>query len=250
MKLESWTRYLVAAALVLLVGAAWVLAEEKTMRVEVRTEDGQEMTIDVNGVTEVIQLEDLADGEERIYDVGGHEVTVKRVGESLSLVHDGPMSGRFDGDHHDRLGVRGRQVGHGIGRVACRARAARDAAHTLWRVFAGGYRGLCFVTCVDVGNQYAHHTGVEDPLYRDDIVPGCSCERHDVRAVHRLQLQLQIGEITWGVLQIDDQPIESALAHDLRSHRAERLQETTDCLLAILELLLDEVFHEYAGLDC
>ena len=89
MKLESWTRYLVAAALVLLVGAAWVLAEEKTMRVEVRTEDGQEMTIDVNGVTEVIQLEDLADGEERIYDVGGHEVTVKRVGESLSLVHDG-----------------------------------------------------------------------------------------------------------------------------------------------------------------
>ena len=48
MKIESWVRYLVAAALVVLVGAAWVLAEEKTMKVEVRTEDGQEITLDSN----------------------------------------------------------------------------------------------------------------------------------------------------------------------------------------------------------
>jgi hypothetical protein len=117
MKLESWTRYLVAAALVLLVGAAWVLAEEKTMRVEVRTEDGQEMTIDVNGVTEVIQLEDLADGEERIYDVGGHEVTVKRVGESLSLVHDGPMSGHHLGGDCQKIWIGGDEEGSGEHRV-------------------------------------------------------------------------------------------------------------------------------------
>ena len=73
MKLESWTRYLVAAALIILVGAAWVLAEEKTMRVEVRADDGKEISIDVNGVTEVVTLDDLADGEERTYDVGGHD---------------------------------------------------------------------------------------------------------------------------------------------------------------------------------
>ncbi len=33
----AWTRYLVAAALILLVGAVWVLAEEIEMKVEVGT---------------------------------------------------------------------------------------------------------------------------------------------------------------------------------------------------------------------
>jgi len=117
MKLESWTRYLVAAALVILVGAAWVLAEEMTMNVEVRTEDGQEMTIDVNGVTEVIQLEDLADGEERTYDVGGHEVTVKRVDNRLTLVHDGPFTGRLHGGHHQKIWIGGDEEGSGEHRV-------------------------------------------------------------------------------------------------------------------------------------
>ncbi len=95
MKLESWTRYLVAAALIILVGAAWVLAEEKTMKVEVRSDDGKEISIDVNGVTETVTLDDLAEGEERTYDVGGHEVTVKRVEDRLTLVHDGLDGWRF-----------------------------------------------------------------------------------------------------------------------------------------------------------
>ena len=43
MKLESWVRYLVAAALVILFGAAWALAEDKTIKVEVRSDDGQEI---------------------------------------------------------------------------------------------------------------------------------------------------------------------------------------------------------------
>ena len=105
MKLESWMRYLVAAALVILVGGAWVLAEEKTMKVEVRTEDGREISIDVNGVTEIITLEDLVDGEEKAFDVGGHEVTVKRVGDRLSLVHDGMFAGHLHGGHHKEVWV-------------------------------------------------------------------------------------------------------------------------------------------------
>jgi hypothetical protein len=100
MKLESWMRYLVAAALVILVGAAWVLAGEETIRVEVRSEAGKEMTIDVNGVTEVIAVDDLADGEERIFDVGGREVAVRRVGDRLSLVHDGMFAGDLHGEGH------------------------------------------------------------------------------------------------------------------------------------------------------
>ncbi len=101
---SSWTRYLVAAALVLLVGAVWVLAEEIEMRVEVRNEGGQEITVDINGVKETIYLDDLADGEERSFDIGGHPITVKRVDDRLTLVHD-QMMGKLHqgGEGHSSL---------------------------------------------------------------------------------------------------------------------------------------------------
>jgi hypothetical protein len=105
MKLESWSRYLVAAVLILVVGAIWALAEETTMKVEVRSEDGRELTIDVNGVKEVVTLEDLAEGEERTFDVGGHEISVKRDGDRLLLVGEDGHHERFsatvtDGEPH------------------------------------------------------------------------------------------------------------------------------------------------------
>ena len=127
MKLESWTRYLVAAVMVLLVGAVWALGEEIKMKVEVRSDDGQEMTIDVNGVTEVIKLDDLADGEERTYDVGGHDVTVKRIDDRLTLVHDGQMMGHTDGDHHKMLWVEADEdAGHHGRRIVVMKRGDGD----------------------------------------------------------------------------------------------------------------------------
>ncbi len=88
MKIQ-WSRYLVAAALILVVGALWALADGSALKVEVRNEDGREITVDVNGVTEVIGLDDLAEGEVRSYEVGGHPITVTRVGDRLALVHEG-----------------------------------------------------------------------------------------------------------------------------------------------------------------
>ena len=123
MNRDSWTRYLVAAALVLLVGAVWVLAEETKMKIEVRNEGGQEITVDVNGVTEVISLDDLADGEERIFDVNGHPVTVKRVDDQLALVHDGHVMGKV---HH----------------------------------FAGGDEDMVWVTAGDEDEHGAHHVKI------------------------------------------------------------------------------------------
>ena len=121
MNRNSWTRYLVAAALVLLVGAVWVLAEEKKMKVEVRNDGGQEITVDVNGETEVIALDDLADGEERTFDVGGHPVTVKRVDDQLALVHEGHVMGKvhhFGGGDEDMVWVTaGDEDEHGAHRV-------------------------------------------------------------------------------------------------------------------------------------
>jgi len=89
MNRNAWTRYLMAAVLVLVVGAVWALAEEIEMKVEVRNQGGQEITVDVNGVKEVIHLDDLAEGEERSFDVGGHPIVVKRVDDQLTLIHEG-----------------------------------------------------------------------------------------------------------------------------------------------------------------
>jgi hypothetical protein len=98
MNRNTWTRYLVAAVLVLAVGAVWALAEEIEMKVEVRNEGGQEITVDINGVKETIYLDDLAEGEERSFDVGGHPIVVKRVDDQLTLIHEGgPMGEKI---HH------------------------------------------------------------------------------------------------------------------------------------------------------
>jgi len=102
---NSWARYLVAAALVLLVGAVWVLAEEIEMMVKVRNDGGEEITVDVNGVKETVRLDDLAEGEERVFDVGDHPITIKRVGDQLTLVHDQFMTGKLhhQGEGHGNL---------------------------------------------------------------------------------------------------------------------------------------------------
>ena len=84
----EWNRYLLAAVLILVVGAVWALAGEQQLKVEVRNLDGREITVDVNGVTEVISLDDLAEGEVRSYEVGGHPFTVKRSDDRLALVHE------------------------------------------------------------------------------------------------------------------------------------------------------------------
>ena len=88
----SWTRYLVAAALVLAVGVVWVFAGDE-VKIEIKNAGGEEITIDVNGETEVISLDDLADEESREYEIGGHPFTVHRHGDELKLDHG-------EGGHH------------------------------------------------------------------------------------------------------------------------------------------------------
>ncbi len=62
------------------------------------------ISVDVNGVTEVVRLEDLADGESRTFDVGDHELVVKRVGDDLTIINDGHGFGSF-GEHGTRVWV-------------------------------------------------------------------------------------------------------------------------------------------------
>ena len=129
----GWTRYLVAAALILLVGAVWVLAEEMKMKVEVRNEGGQEITIDVNGVKETISVDDLAEGEERMFDVGGHAFTVKRIDDQLTLVHeDGAMATIHDvhGAHGNMVWVtEDEELGEGAHKIIIKKQGGGDCNH-------------------------------------------------------------------------------------------------------------------------
>jgi len=96
MSKQTWVHWVVAAILVVVVGALIASAEE---RIEVRVEKNSsaEISVDVNGVTEVVRLDDLADGESRTFDVGDHELVVKRVGDDLTIVGDGHGFGAFGG---------------------------------------------------------------------------------------------------------------------------------------------------------
>lgn len=105
MSKQTWVQWVVAAVLVVVAGALIASAEE---RIEVRVEKNasDEVTVDVNGVAEVIHLDDLADGESRTFDVGDHELVVKRLGDELTIITDGDAFGSF-GDHgaHRQMNV-------------------------------------------------------------------------------------------------------------------------------------------------
>lgn len=88
MSRKTWVQLVLAAIVVVLVGAVIAAAEE---RIEVRVEKqgDDEVSVDINGVTEVIRLEDLAEGESRTFDVGDHELVVTRLGDELEVVTTG-----------------------------------------------------------------------------------------------------------------------------------------------------------------
>jgi len=92
MSKQTRVQLIIAAVLVVVLGAILASAEER-IEVKVEKESADEISVDINGVTEVIHLADLADGEERAFDVGDHELIVKRVGGDLTIVGNGPGFG-------------------------------------------------------------------------------------------------------------------------------------------------------------
>jgi len=96
MSKQTWMHWVVAAILVVAAGAIIASAEER-IEIRVEKESADVISVDVNGVTEVIHLEDLADGESRTFDVGDHELVVKRVGDDLTVITDGHGFGSFGG---------------------------------------------------------------------------------------------------------------------------------------------------------
>jgi hypothetical protein len=92
----TWVHWLLASILILVMGAVVLVAEER-IEVKVEKHGADEITVDVNGEAETIRLEDLADGEERSFDVGDHSIVVKRAGEDLTVTTDGGPLGSLGG---------------------------------------------------------------------------------------------------------------------------------------------------------
>lgn len=97
MSKQTWVHWVVAAILVVVAGAFIASAEER-IEVRVEKESADEISVTVNGVAEVVRLDDLADGESRTFDVGDHDLVVKRLGDELTIITDGHAFGSF-GDH-------------------------------------------------------------------------------------------------------------------------------------------------------
>ena len=87
MKTKTWVHILVAAALVIIGGAVIGFAEQTTLKVMI--EDDDSINVDVNGEVTVVNLDDLADGEERVIEAGEHTIVVKRVGDEFKITLDG-----------------------------------------------------------------------------------------------------------------------------------------------------------------
>jgi hypothetical protein len=106
MNKQTWVQWVVAAILVVVAGALIASAEER-IEVRVEKESADEVSVDVNGVTEVVRLEDLADGESRSFDVGDHELVVKRVGDDLTIINDGHGSHVWFTDEGESIEIDG-----------------------------------------------------------------------------------------------------------------------------------------------
>ncbi len=89
MKKTSVVQAIVAAVLVILGGLALALAGEEPVRLEVRQQAGDRVTVEVNGEPTVVELGSLRDGEERSFPAGAHSLTVRRSGGALVVTLDG-----------------------------------------------------------------------------------------------------------------------------------------------------------------
>ena len=94
MKQDRWFKVAVAALVVIVGGALLALAEE-TIDVNVEVDDDHRTTVEVraDGAVDVFTVDDLEDGEERVFEAGDHTVTVRRAGDDIDVLLDGDELG-------------------------------------------------------------------------------------------------------------------------------------------------------------
>jgi len=89
MKEHRWTQILLAAVIIAIAGC--VIAVAETVDVEVEVDDGNSTTVEIktDNSVDVFTVDDLADGEERIFSSNDHTITVRRSGDEITVLMDG-----------------------------------------------------------------------------------------------------------------------------------------------------------------
>ncbi len=94
---KRWATTGIAALAILVAGAFVALAEERIeVKVEVEAEDGDRdavVEVKTGDTVEVFTVDDLEDGEERVFQAGERTVTVRRSGDDIDVLMDGEELG-------------------------------------------------------------------------------------------------------------------------------------------------------------
>jgi hypothetical protein len=94
---KTWIHWVLAAIVIVLAGAVIAAAGEERVEVRVEQDGDDEITVDINGVTEIIRIDDLAEGESRTFGAGDHTIEVHRVGDALKLTTEAGGLGTLGG---------------------------------------------------------------------------------------------------------------------------------------------------------
>lgn len=91
MKVNRKHQMLCAAIMIVMAGCVAAMAETIDVDVEVDADQAMKVEINTGDSTEVLTLDDLKEGEERVLKSGDHTVTVKRIGDDITVALDGEM---------------------------------------------------------------------------------------------------------------------------------------------------------------
>jgi len=158
MSKSTWMQWVFAAIMVILAGALIASAEER-IEIRVEADGGDEISVDVNGVTEVVRLDDLADGESRYFDVGDHQMEVRRVGDELTIVNDGHAFGSIGNHKTIDTNIWVTDEGENI---------EIDGAHKMIMVKAGGCEDCDEGDCEGHAKAYTIRVDGDDVLLDED----------------------------------------------------------------------------------
>jgi hypothetical protein len=73
-------------------------------------------------------------------------------------------------------------------------------------------------------HDYAPSSGIHDPAGFDRVVGGQTDERHTSGQIHHLDQRKRRGQVDGAVLEVDAEPVETRLRHDLGDARMAELQ--------------------------
>lgn len=89
MKDNRLMQVLMAAVVIMIAGCVMALAETVDVDVEVDEHAATTVQVKTDDTFDIFTLDNLADGEERVITEGDHTITVRRIGDDITVLMDG-----------------------------------------------------------------------------------------------------------------------------------------------------------------